>query len=185
MGNPAQDIAYQTKQNAIKVAKVLVQEPSEILKTASSQILPVSEEQPQSEKKTQPSSFLGIQEKGFSPEDKEKQEKIDMSRLRELEAELRQVKIEKIVHELQEKIVNGEPVYLEEYPEIPIEQKQVLKAQIEAEAQRRKAQAEARASQAQIESSSRPSRRLFGFGGSKKYAEDLSKSRETRMPPSG
>jgi|GEM_PF-1531381 len=184
MGNPAQKIASQTKQNAIKVAQTLVQEPSELLKTAAGQILPTSEKQSPT-KSDQPSSFLDVSENGFSEEDKKKQEQVDMSHLRELEAELRQVRIEKIVRELQEKIANGEVVYLEEYPEIPVEQKQVLKAQMEAIAKRREEEVKAQAGQAVSGPSSRPSRRLFSFGGSKKHVEDLQKSRETRMPPSG
>ena len=184
MGNPAQDIASQTKQNAIKMAQTLVQEPSEILKTAAGQILPTSEEN-LPDKSNQSASFLNVSENGFSEEDKKKQEQVDMSRLRELEGELRQVRIEKTVRELQEKISNGEIVYLEEYPEIPVEQKQVLKAQMEAIAKRREEEVKAQAGQAVSEPSSRPSRRLFSFGGSKKHAEDLQKSRETRMPPSG
>ena len=184
MGNPAQKIASQTKRNAIRMAQTLVQEPSEILKTAAGQILPTSEKQSPT-KSGQPSSFLDVSENGFSEEDKKKQEQVDMSRLRELEGELRQVRIEKTVRELQEKISNGEIVYLEEYPEIPVEQKQVLKAQMEAIAKRREEEVKAQAGQAVSEPSSRPSRRLFSFGGSKKHAEDLQKSRETRMPPSG
>jgi len=184
MGNPAQKIASQTKRNAIRMAQTLVQEPSELLKTAAGQILPTSEKQSPT-KSGQPSSFLDVSENGFSEEDKKKQEQVDMSRLRELEAELRQVRIEKIVRELQEKIANGEIVYLEEYPEIPVEQKQVLKAQMEAIAKRREEEVKAQAGQTVSEPSSRPSRRLFSFGGSKKHAEDLQKSRETRMPPSG
>jgi len=184
MGNPAQKIASQTKRNAIRMAQTLVQEPSEILKTAAGQILPTSEEK-LPDKSNQSASFLNVSENGFSEEDKKKQEQVDMSRLRELEGELRQVRIEKTVRELQEKIANGEIVYLEEYPEIPVEQKQVLKAQMEAVAKRREEEVKAQSGQAASEPSSRPSRRLFGFGGSKKHAEDLQKSRETRMPPSG
>jgi hypothetical protein len=185
MGNPAQDATNQSKQAALKAVKSLLNEPSEILKTAAKQIALEPESSDKNNNSNQSDSFLGIQENGFSEEEKRKQQQVDMSRLRELEAELRQVRIENIVRELQEKIMNGEPVYLEEYAELPIEQKQVLKAQMEAVAQRRQAEAQAQASKAAFEPSSRPSRRLFGFGTSKKHAEDLQKSTETRMPPSG
>jgi transcription elongation GreA/GreB family factor len=184
MGNPAQDIASQIKQNAVKVAQTLVQEPFEVLKTAGNQVLSGSEKS-SSAKPSPASSFLDVSENGFSEEERKRQNQIDMSRLRELEAELKQVRIEKVVRELQEKIANGEVVYLEEYPEIPVEQKQVLKAQMEAIAKRREEEVKAQAGQAVSEPSSRPSRRLFSFGGSKRHAEDLQKSRETRMPPSG
>lgn len=184
MGNPVQDTSSQLKKAAIKMAQDLAQEPVEILKGVASQVLPVSEELSQNSKDSQ-SSFFGIKKNNFSQEEKEEQDRVDISRLRELESELKQIRIEKQVRELQEKIANGDVVYLEKYPEIPIEQKQVLKAQMEAVAKRRQEEAKAQSSYIQAEPSSRPSRRLFSFGGSKKYAEDLSKSRETRMPPSG
>jgi hypothetical protein len=73
---------------------------------------------------------------------------------------------------------------LEDYPQIPIEQKQVLKAQIQAVEQRRQQEAYAQTSLA--EPSSRPSRRMAGaVRGMKGKLDQLKRKSEIRMPPSG
>lgn len=181
MVNPAQNLANQLKKAPSSVANKVVDETSEVFDDVLDQLLGRTEN-PQVDSGV--SSAVGLTNTPtFTEEDRQKQRSLDMSRLRELEEELKQVRIEKKVRELQEKIMGGEPVYLENYPEIPIEQKQVLKAQIEAVRQRQLAQAQQQAPKA--EPTTRPSRRLFSFGGSKKHAEDLQRSTETRMPPSG
>ncbi|BCX14977.1 MAG: hypothetical protein KatS3mg088_660 [Patescibacteria group bacterium] len=180
MVNPAQNLANQLKKAPSSVAKKVVDETSEVFDDVLDQLLGRTEN-PQVDSGI--SSAVGLTNTPtFTEEDRQKQRSLDMSRLRELEAEIAKIRIEKQVRELQERIMRGEPVYLENYS-LPIEQKQVLKAQMEAVKQRQIAQVQQQAPKA--EPTTRPSRRLLGFGGSKKHAEDLQKSTETRMPPSG
>ncbi len=183
MTNSAQNIASQIKSAPQDIAKKVAEETSEVLDDAIAQVLG-SKDKPNISPANGNEDFLDLEAKdSFSEEEKNRQKQADLSRLRELEAEIEKIRIEKTIKELQEKIMAGETVYLENYPEIPIEQKQVLKAQMEAVRQRLLAQHQTQ--QPKPEPSTRPSRRLFGFGGSKKHAEDLQRSTETRMPPSG
>ncbi len=183
MTNPAQNITSQIKSAPQDIAKKVAEETSEVLDDAITQVLGTKDKTNNSQNNGG-DNFLGLDKKAsFSEEEKNKQKQADLSKLRELESEIGKIKVEKTVEELQEKIMTGEAVYLENYPDIPIEQKQVLKAQMEAVKER--LAREQQAKQPRQEPSARPSRRLFSFGGSKKHAEDLQRSTETRMPPSG
>lgn len=173
-------VPAQIKKAPQDIAKKVLEETSEIWDEAVGQVLSGDRRQNFSAD----NNPLGLKTgTSFSEEEKNRQKQMDLSRLRELEAEIEKVRIDQKIKELQEKIMAGETVYLENYPEIPIEQKQVLKAQIEAVRQRMMAQASSQS--VKPEPSTKQSRRLFSFGGSKKHAEDLQRSTETRMPPSG
>ena len=182
MPNTTQNIVGQIKKAPQDIAKKVLEETSEVLDEAAGQVLGSKDVNASSNGSI--NNPLGLQESpDFTEEEKNRRKQADLSRLRELEAEIEKVRIEQEVKELQEKIMRGETVYLENYTDIPIEQKQVLKAQMEVVKQRMTVQT---ASQdVKPEPSTKPSRRLFGFGGSKKHAEDLQRSTETRMPPSG
>ncbi len=183
MTNPVQNIASQIKSAPQDIAKKVAEETSEVLDDVITQVLGKKDISNNSQNNDS-SNFLGLnREASFSEEEKNRQKQADLSRLRELESEIEKIGIEKTIRELQEKIMAGETVYLENYPNIPIEQKQVLRAQMEAVRERLASQQQAQ--QPKSEPSTRLSRRLFGFGGSKKHAEDLQRSTETRMPPSG
>ncbi len=182
MPNPAQKITSQIKTVPQDVVRRVADETLEVLGDAKSQVL-VSKDKPNNSQMDD-GDFLGLKgDYSFSEEERNRQKQADLSRLRELESEIKKVEMEKTVRELQEKIMAGEVVYLENYPGIPIEQKQVLKAQMEAVRQRLEDRQQV--SQPKPEPSTRPSRRFLGFGGSKKRVEDLQRSTETRMPPSG
>lgn len=173
-------VPAQIKKAPQDIAKKVLEETSEVWDEAVGQMLS-SDRRQNSSVDNDP---LGLKaDASFSEEEKNRQKQMDLSRLRELEAEIEKVRIDQKIKELQEKIMAGETVYLENYPEIPIEQKQVLKAQIEAVRQRMMEQESSQS--VKTEPSTKPSRRLFSFGGSKKHAEDLQRSTETRMPPSG
>lgn len=183
MANNVPKIVSQVKNIPKGIAKKVVDETSGVLEGAVTQVLSTKDKYNNSQDNGD-NIFLGLNvDKSFSEEERDKLRQADLSRLRELESEIEKIRIEKTVRELQEKIMAGETVYLENYPDIPIEQKQVLKAQLEAVRQRM--MVEKQSQRPTPEPSTKPSRRFFGFGGSKKHAEDLQRSTETRMPPSG
>jgi len=161
------------------LVKQLAQEPLEMVKTAAGQV--GLEGQSVQSPSTKGTGGLNQENPtGFREEEKKKQAQIDLSHLRELEAEVKKIRIENQVKEIQQKMMAGETIYLEEYPQIPIEEKQVLKAQMEA--LKRKAVAPA----IQEEPSLRPSRKgFFGLKKPKQAVDQLQRQTETRLPPSG
>lgn len=165
------------KATAQKIAKQIAQEPLEILKTAKEQV--TGEEI--SETLEKPTS----QQEEIKPDDensKLKQEVQSQRLLSALDRELKDITREKLFKDLQQKIGNGEEVYLEDQDELSIEQKQVLKAQIEAMEKQKEysQQVEAKPS---LFGSSKPSRR-FGAG-QKQTAEKQTTRVEKPVPPSG
>ena len=166
--------AKTTRDIAKKVARQVAAVPFEILKKAKEQVLDSGwENQYDSEEMPQENdSSL-----------KEKEEKIktkDTRMLSALNREIEDIRRDKLFRQLQAKVSNGEEISLENYRELTLEQKQVLKAQMEAY--------KLRASQEESEKpigqpSSKPSRKLFSFG--KKQAEKLKTKVERPMPPSG
>jgi hypothetical protein len=170
--NPAKNIAK-------TVAKQIAQEPLEILKTAKEQVTPTQNYR--EEKKEQPDNDNQAKE---LEEKKDSQDKMMASRRREaLERELEDIKKEKLFADLQRRIANGEEVFLEEYPTLSVEQKQVLMAQMEAVKNR----VEMQKNQGQntfTEPAAKKGRQLFNFG--KKTAMQREQTRvEKPVPPSG
>jgi hypothetical protein len=100
-----------------------------------------------------------------------------------LNQELKDIEKQDLFKDLQGKISEGEAVPLQDYSELSMEQKQVLKAQMEA-VKKQKAQAEY--NQASIEVpgvNSKPSRR---FGAGQKHEAEKQQTRvEKPVPPSG
>ena len=133
MPNPiASSVGSSAKTLAQQIAKQMAQEPLELLKNAREQTTG-------EELSGQPDNFM---QKPLSPpvdqqkalhEQQLQQDNMRSNRLIDaLNRELADIHKQKIFKELQEKIMNGEFVALEEYTELSMEQKQVLKAQMEA-----------------------------------------------------
>ena len=111
------------------------------------------------------------------------QDKMKSSRLMEAyQRELTDIQKEELFKDLQRRIAQGEEIPLENYPGLSIEQKQVLKAQMEAVAARKVGSG---MQNAQLqEPTTRKSRRLFNFG--KKQEVKRQQTRvENIVPPSG
>lgn len=161
------------------IAKQIAQEPLEILKTAKEQLIPEESYQDKEDKQnSEDNQAKALQEQ------KELQDKMMSNRRREVfERELEDIKRETLFKDLQRKIANGEEVYLEEYPTLSIEQKQVLMAQMEAVKNR----IEMQKNQGQdtlTEPAAKKGRQLFNFG--KKTAMRREQTHvEKPVPPSG
>lgn len=124
----------QVKQAIKKSAQQIRQEPLELLKTAAKQItgsenLPFIDQPPKEMEKPK-------DEEGGAPQDeKEYKKKVaeqDGRHLQALESELKDIRRQKLFNSLMQRIQSGEDVSLEEFAELSFEQKDVLKAQIEA-----------------------------------------------------
>lgn len=161
-----------------KTVKQVLAEPWEVLKEAGKQVtgMETPADRPQ-ENKTQP-----VVDETSKRLEEDKQ--LSLRRIEALNRELADIVRDKLWRELQEKIAAGEEVYLEEYPQLSLEQKQVLQAQIEAIKVR---QAQQALSQKPLtEPAPKRSRRLFGFGFGQKSQAERQKTRVERpLPPSG
>lgn len=159
------------KTTAQKIAKQIAQEPLELLRTASDQVsgnqIPRQEE---GQKEQKGESFQT-----------ELQDKSKASRLMEAyQRELIDIRREDLFKDLQRRISQGEEIPLENYVELSIEQKQVLKAQMEAV----KNKPLAINHQPLVEPAAKKGRRLFNFG--KKTEVKRQQTRvENIVPPSG
>lgn len=119
--------------------------------------------------------------KEISEEERQEAKKKDERLLSALEVELTEIRRQKLFAEIQRRIANGEEIAIENFPDLSWQQKEVLKAQIEALRERRVASEKQQ--QELVEPVSKRGRRLFGgmFGGVKKQQERV----ERPLPPSG
>lgn len=117
-----------TKPTAQQIRKLIVNEPLEILKTAREQISPTNE--PQEDKSRPQQETESINE-----------QKLESQKARHIEAynsELEQIRRDNLFKELQSKIAAGEEIPLENFvKELSFEQRDVLKAQMEAVSMRK------------------------------------------------
>lgn len=174
----AQNTAKSAKALAQTIAKQIAREPLEVLKTAKEQ---TSGEEIASRPERRPVEQTDEQKK-LVEHQQELQDKMKASRRMEaLNRELGDIHTRKIFEDVQRKIAAGEEVALEEYPELSPEQKQVLKAQMEAiKIQSAKAKSENAGLQ---EPTTKPSRR---FGLTRKQEAEKQQTRvEKPVPPSG
>lgn len=137
MNNPIVNDTAKTAQNlAQQIAKQMAQEPLEILKEARQQTTG-------GEFTGQPDNFLSNpfggqadqieQQKKNIEEQNEAADKMKSSRLMEaLKREIADIHKQNVFKDLQDRINQGEEVPLEDYPELSMDYKQVLKAQMEA-----------------------------------------------------
>lgn len=174
------DTSKSAKSIAQKIAKQIAEEPLEILKDAKTQIageqVSVRQENPNP-----------IKQNGENPQIAEQQKMKDKvfaeRRMQALQNEVNDIRKLETFKDLQAKITGGEDVFLEDYPELSMEQKQVLKAQMEAV----KIQRQQESYQAGVNEvpsiHSKPSRR---FGAGQKHEAEKQQTRvEKPVPPSG
>ena len=166
----------QLKQSMKKSAKLLAEEPLEILKSVRKQV---------TGENLQPTEnpFEKIEDpQKIEEEQKYKQQKAesDGRHLEALENELKDIRRQKIFNELMQRINQGEEIPLEVFSELSYEQKDVLKAQIEAV---KKQQAVSNQSQnTLIEPTAKKGRQLLG---QKQSAQKQTTRVEKPVPPSG
>ncbi|MBI4157582.1 hypothetical protein HY502_01930 [Candidatus Woesebacteria bacterium] len=161
-----------------KIARQMVQEPLEVLKSARGQLSgeQINYYQERIAKEAEQKSD------GTNKQDLASKDKVQSSRaLQALERELQDIRVDRLFKELQRKIAEGEEVYLEDIPELTPEQKQVLLAQKEAV----KAQKEQMSQGKPLaEPKTRTKRGSWMFGG-KSQAQKQQTHVEKPLPPSG
>ena len=172
----------QVKQAIKKSAQQMAQEPLELLKSAARQVtgvenLPNSNPKPQQEKPKEESDGVSQEEKNYKKQVAEQ----DGRHLQALESELKDIRRQKLFNELMKRIQSGEDIPLEEFSDLSFEQKDVLKAQMEAVKKQRDMQAN--------QSSGIPmpeAKRGRKMGGGQKGAAKKEQTRvEKPVPPSG
>lgn len=183
-------IPQNLKQALKKSAKQLQNEPLEILRSAAKQVsgdetikLPwedVEVDNKQGEEKQGSNN----QTSGPSNDEKEYKKKLaeqDGRKLQALEAELLDIRRQKRFNELLAKIQGGEDVPIEEFQELSSEQRDVLKAQLEAVRTRKNQQT---VTNDLPEPTAKKGRRMMG-GGQKQSAQKQTTRVEKPVPPSG
>lgn len=167
---------------AQQIAKQMAREPLEVLKTASTQITGVEAPRPP---ETLPTPQTAEDQAKFVHHQQELQDKMKSSRLMEaLERELGDIHKQDVFKDLQSKIAEGVEVPLKDYPELSMEQKQVLKAQMEAVSYQKKQQEYAESqSGGSLFGSAKKGRKMGG--GQKAEAEKQQTRVEKPVPPSG
>lgn len=116
-----------TKPTAQQIRKLIVNEPLEILKTAREQISPINLQEDESRPHIETESI-----------NEQKLESQKSRRIEALDAELNQIRRDNLFKELQRKIAEGEGIPLENYiKELGSDQREVLKAQMEAVSMRK------------------------------------------------
>lgn len=174
----AQDTTKSAKSLAQQIAKQIAREPIEILKEAKEQT--TGEETSNLPGKPVPEHTETQQKK--IEEQKQIQDKMKSSRLYDaFKRELDDIRKQDVFSDLQKRISEGEEIPLEDYPELSMEQKQVLKAEMEAIRMQKKVQTETVQEVPAVHS--KPSRR-FGAG-QKQEAEREQTRVEKPVPPSG
>ena len=157
-----------------KPAKSFSDEPLELLKTARAQV--TGEQMADLEqRKSDPDTHQDLQKE---EEYKKQKTESEGRTLQALESELKDIRREKLFKDLMERIQNGEDVPLEEFSELSYEQKDVLKAQIEAVRTRNSQPV----TDQLIEPISKKGRQMFG---QKQSAQKQTTRVEKPVPPSG
>jgi hypothetical protein len=170
----------QVKQAIKKSVQQVKQEPLELLKSAAKQITG-AETTPWDEKPVEAAPVA--QDSNEVPADEQKYKKQvaeqDGRRLEALNSEIQDITRQKIFNDLMRRIQGGEDVPIEEFSELSFEQKDVLKAQMEA--------AKTRNSQPVTNQLDIPqAKRGRKMGGGQKGAAKKEQTRvEKPVPPSG
>lgn len=180
MTNLAQNTTNSAKSLAQQIAKQMAREPLEILKDAKEQT--TGQElsgQPENQQSKAPDDQTKLIQHQNELQDKMKSTR----RMEALNRELDDIHKQEKFSDLQKRISEGEEISLEEYPELSMEQKQVLKAQMEAVRNQIEAQ-KAQNQNVLIEPAAHKGRQLFNFG--KKQSMKNEQTRvEKPVPPSG
>jgi hypothetical protein len=161
MGGAAKQTGQSTKDLAQKIANRMAREPLEILKEAGDRVTGV--EVPKPQEKFSPSQNPDVQTSPARQQaelkDKERVDRGLAAHRRELE----DMRKGNLLKELQAKISQGEEVSLQNYPGLSLEQKQVLKAQMQAVKVRGEI-AKNTDKKSLIEPITKKGRQLFNFG---------------------
>ena len=179
MNNPISDAAKSSKSLAQAIAKQMAREPSEILRDVKEQTIEKTLGQPQG-----PQEFQNSDDQQRQIENQNQlQDKIKSNRrMRGLQNEIADIHKQNVFKDLQSRISQGESLPLEEYPELSVDQRQVLKAQMEAVRNRAIVANQGNLQEVPV-IRSKPSRR-FGAG-QKQEAEKQQTRIEKPVPPSG
>ncbi len=175
----AQDTTKSAKNLAQQIAKQMAREPLEILKTARDQV---------GTEQTTPSEAhydLGSDDqKKLIRDQGELADKMKSGRRMEaLNRELSDIQKQDLFSDLQRKITDGQEIPLEDYSELSLEQKQVLRAQMEA-VKIQKINSQNQNANVLVEPGAKKGRKLFNFG--KKTAVKREQTHvEKIVPPSG
>lgn len=169
----------QVKQAIKKSAQQMAQEPLELLRSAAKQVTGVENlpntnpEAPKEQPK--PDNEVPQEEQKYKKQIAEQ----DGRHLQALESELKDIRRQKIFNEAMKKVQNGEDIPVEEFVELTYEQKDVLKAQIQAVKNRN--------SQQTVSSVDMPTaKKGRKMGGGQKGAAKKEETRvEKPVPPSG
>ena len=169
----------QVKQAIKKSAQQMAQEPLELLRTAAKQVTgqestPKSDAGPE-----QPKANADPEIPQDETKYKQQVAEQDGRHLQALESELKDIRRQKLFNELMKRIQEGEDVPLEEFSELSFEQRDVLKAQIQAVKNRNVQQS--------VSSVDMPtSKKGRKMGGGQKGAAKKEETRvEKPVPPSG
>jgi hypothetical protein len=177
MNNTAKQAGQSARDLAQKIARQIAQEPLEVLKTAGEQVAG-PEISPQNENSN------SVNQQKHSEDQQKLQDNMRATRRMEaLNTELKDIQKQDLFKDLQGRIAQGEEIPLEDYPELSMEQRQVLKAQMEAVKSQQKQRAYAEGVNNVPAVHSKPSRR-FGAG-QKQEAEKQQTRVEKPVPPSG
>lgn len=176
----AQDTTKSAKSLAQQIARQIAREPLEVLKTASSQVTGEEVQRPQENRSSPQTSE---DQTKLLHNQQEIQDKMKSTRRMEaLERELGDIHKQDLFKDLQGRISRGEEIPLEDYSELSMEQKQVLKAQMEA-VKFQKQQAAYNQSQEGFKMpGSKKGRKM---NGQKQEAEKQQTRVEKPVPPSG
>lgn len=178
MSNTAQT----TKALAQKIAKQMAQEPLELLKSARNQVTG----QEYSESQQQEQQYDPDQQAKIQHEQAKAQDNAKSSRLIEaFQRELEDVRKQNLLKKLQQEIAEGKVIPLEDYPELSLEHKQVLKAQMEAVAMRMANAKKENAKSGIIEVVAKKGRQMMGAMGKKTAMKREQTHVEKPVPPSG
>lgn len=173
MNNPAQT----TKTLAQKIAQQMQDESLEILKDAKEQITGKESGDNGSREQYDPEAQANLLHEQKKAQDHAKSQRLLQAYQRELE----DVRKQDLLKNLQRRIAEGEEVPLEDYPELSMEHKQVLRAQMEAVRARN---LQSTGSKPLVEPVAKKGRRMFNFG--KKTSMKREQTRvEKVVPPSG
>lgn len=177
-GGVGNTTAKTAKDIAKNIAKQVAEEPFEILKEAGNQMAGLETKDSQTNSNSDKEASKGEETKVQEMKDKVFAER----RMQALQNEIDDIRKQEVFKDLQAKIAQGVDVSLEEFTELSMEQKQVLKAQMEA-VKFQKQQAKYQASVQEVPSvSSKPSRR---FGAGQKHEAEKAQTRvEKPVPPS-
>ncbi len=173
--NPAKQTAKTAEELARGIARQIANEPSEVLKEAVVQIAGDRVQVPDTQTGTEPRQ----ENQGYD----EGQDKVKSQRVfGALQKEIEDIRREDTFKDLQAKISQGENPPIDNYTELSMEQKQVLKAQ--AEAFRNQIIKEQEAGLTEVPTvHSKPSRR---FGAGQKHEAEKERTRtEKPIQPSG